>query len=167
MRTFVLDLSIAVLVHLVHDALEHVVGVLHGCDGPSACHGPSLSSSRSLTMINPPEPLLQAFEVQLARLVGLEARPQLLDAGIARVLRLPQAISDFANQLGHAHDEGGAGGISRREVDVRRFDVRGGDRGAVARGVVVVVVVVVVVDRAEEVKVRRRRLLSGLRRGHG
>lgn len=63
-------------------------------------------------MINPAKPLLQALQIQLAGAFGLEASPQLLDAGIALVLRLPKAMFGLADQLGHGHDDG-EGGISR------------------------------------------------------
>ncbi|RGP76032.1 hypothetical protein FLONG3_5423 [Fusarium longipes] len=69
----------------------------------------------SLTVINPPKPLLQTLEVKFPSMVRLEARPKLFDSSITRVLWLPKPLLDSHNYSGHAHDDGYgcAGGISR------------------------------------------------------
>lgn len=64
-------------------------------------------------MVDPPEPLLQAFEVELAVSRRVELPPEILDALIALVLRLLHCNGYLRDDIRYLHSRGGAFIVSR------------------------------------------------------
>lgn len=56
-----------------------------------------------LTVIDPSQPLLQPLEVELSVALGIQLRPQLLDAPVPLVLRFVHAGMGLCEHMGNLH----------------------------------------------------------------